>query len=391
MSVWGIMGGTFDPIHLGHLQMAEAVKRQMSLKGVLFIPAGDPPHKSHLAPARDRLRMVELAIEGHKSFVSSDIEVERKRITYTVDTLNQLREERPKDEFVYIVGADTLLVIESWHTFELVPKFLRAVACVPRPSVPERQIRAHMEHLHAVYGLWVVLIHESGPDISSTDVRMAVEHGLPISHLVPEKVEAYIKRHGLYRNEMISELQRTLTSERYRHTLGVERTAIKLAKLNAIDPEKARLAALLHDCAKCIPEKEMRELLEQRNMLPKFEADQTRTLMHAAAGMILAEEKYGVTDEDVLSAIRWHTTGHAGMTPLEKLIYLADVVEPNRRPFPALKAIRAATWRSLDEGMRLAAERTLAYLDQRGVLPDKNTLELLRTYEEKIDVEGQQI
>lgn len=387
MAVWGIMGSSFDPIHLGHLQMAESAMRQMQFAGVLFIPTGDPPHKSHLAPARHRLRMVELAIRDRQNFVALDIEIKREQVTYTVDTLNQLHRQRPDDQFVYIVGADTLLVIETWHTFERVPPLLRAVACVPRPGVPDELLGAHIEHLGRRYGLSVERILERGPDISSTDVRLAVERALPIQHMVPAEVEAYIKRHALYRDPMLTELMGTLTSERYRHTLGVERTAVKLAQKNGIDPYKARVAALLHDCAKCMPEKDMLELLREHGMLPRFQSDRTRTLMHAAAGMILAREKYGVTDPEILGAIRWHTTGHAGMTKLEKLIYLADVIEPNRRPFPALSAIRAATWRSLNEGMRMAAERTLKYLDQRGVLPDQNTLELLREYDDSVDVE----
>ncbi len=380
MAVWGIMGGSFDPVHLGHLQMAETVQRELALEGVLWIPVGDPPHKSHLAPVKYRLKMVELAIIGYKGFVTSDIEIKRKHITYTVDTLNELKRERPDDQFVYIIGSDTLFSLETWHTFELVPPLLCSMAVVPRPGTANKAIRERMDYLLRTYNLKTELMSEPGPDISSTDVRLAIERGLPITHLVPEKVAAYIQRHALYKDEMLSELQRTLTSERYRHTLGVERTAIKLAQLNAVDPDKARVAALLHDCAKCMPEKEMLALLKRHKMMPRHKADQTRTLMHAPAGMILAQEKYGVTDPEILSAIRWHTTGHAGMTKLEKLIYLADVAEPNRRPFPALREIRQATWRSLDQGMKMAAERTLSYLDMKGVLPDPHTLELLQDF-----------
>ncbi len=380
MTVLGIMGGTFDPIHTGHIQIAQIVMKEMQLDGMMFLPDGDPPHKGTLAPARDRLRMVEKAIDGYKQFTVSDMEIQRSGTTYTVDTLRALRAQNPGVEYVYVIGADTLFKLETWHTFDQIPGLVRAFACVPRPSVSMDALIRQRDALEKKYSLHIELIRQSGPDISSSDVRAAVARALPVGHMVPPKVEAYIKKHQLYHDKMLDELQRTLTAERYRHTLGVERTAVELAQVHGVDASRARLAALLHDCAKCMPEREMKQLLAKHNMLPEDEASQTRTLMHAAAGMVLAREKYAVTDPEVLSAICWHTTGRAGMSRLEKLIYLADVIEPYRRPFPALKAIRAATWRDLDEGMRLAAERTLAYLNSRGVTPDRHTLELMNTY-----------
>ncbi len=383
MAVWGIMGGSFDPIHSGHVFMADCAMRHMALSGVLFIPAGDPPHKSRLAKAKDRLKMVELAIAGNPAFHVSDMEIKRAATTYTIDTLNQLHRENPGDEYVYIVGADTLLVIETWYTFERVPSLLRAVCCVPRPGIARDLVEKQAQHLHRQYGISVYITPEQGPDLSSTDVRMHVERGLAVSGMVPDAVAQYMDKQGIYQDPMFTQLRNTLTPERYRHTLGVEQTALELAQKNGIDPGKARVAALLHDCAKCMGEKEMLRLLKDHGMEPRFPADRTRTLMHAAAGAIIARDRYGITDEEILGAIRWHTTGRANMTRLEKLIYLADVIEPGRRPFPALGAIRAATHKSLDEGLRMAAERTLAYLDQRGVLPDPNTLNLLRDYQEK--------
>lgn len=377
LQVWGIMGGSFDPVHNGHLQMAECTLHQMRLDGVIWIPTGDPPHKSDLAPAQDRLRMVELATERHACFVASDMEITRNQTTYTVDTLRELHKQRPNDQFVYIIGADTLFHLETWRTFAEAPPLLKAFACVPRPGIDEREMLHQVDVLERKYPLKIALMRERGLDISSTQVRLAVERGLPMDDLVPSSVAQYIKERGLYRDPMLDELKRTLTESRYRHTLGVEQTAIELAQQYDVDPGKARIAALLHDCAKCMPEKDMKALLKAHNMLPKDPSSRTITLMHASAGMILAQERYGITDPDILSAIRWHTTGHANMTQLEKLIYLADVVEPGRRPFPSLDAIRKETWIDLNSGMRLAANRTLQYLKSRGIEPDPHTRELL--------------
>ena len=340
LAIWGIMGGSFDPIHTGHLFMADQAMEHVRLDGVLFIPAGDPPHKSRLAPAEHRLRMVELSIIGRTTSRISDMEIRREQRTYTFDTLCQLRNENPGDEYVYIVGTDTLLSIESWWRFPEVPPLLRGVACVPRPEISRSEALRMAEHLRKTYGLEVFMLDEMGPSISSTDVRNRAERHQSIKDMVPAKVADYIAEHRLYQSPLFEMLRTDLTPDRFKHTLGVERAALKLAAKNGVDPQKARLAALLHDCAKCMDERDMGNLLRRHGMEPKFVADRTRTLMHAAAGMILAKEKYGIHDPEILGAIRWHTTGRAGMTKLEKLIYLADVVEPNRRVFPALPAIR---------------------------------------------------
>ena len=381
MATWGIMGGSFDPIHLGHLFMAEQALKHVQLDGVLFIPTGDPPHKSYLAKAEHRLAMVELAIAGNPHYRASDIEINRDTTTYTIDTLNELHALHPDDEYVYIVGADTLLVIETWYTFDLVVPLLKGIACIPRPDVDTGEALKKATHLFDKYGLCVWMMDQSGPDISSTEIRLRAERDQSLAGLVPEAVAEYIAAHHLYKSELLESLKASLTADRYRHTLGVEHTALQLAAKYGIDPGKVRMAALLHDCAKCMREPDMLLLLKKHNMEPKYPADRTRTLMHAAASMILAKEQYGVTDEDVLSAVRWHTTGHAGMTDLEKLIYLADMIEPGRRPFPALFEIRDATWQSLDQGIKLAAARSLQYLDQRGILPDPHTIELLNDYQ----------
>jgi nicotinate-nucleotide adenylyltransferase len=209
-------------------------------------------------------------------------------------------------------------------------------------------------------------------DVSSTEVRRLVARGLSIGRMVPEGVAQYIRDHELYLDPMLTELQNSLSKERYRHTLGVEQTAVKLAELYGEDPEKARVAALLHDCARCLDSAEMRRLVGER-----VGASALRALMHAPAGAELAKQKYGVEDERILSAIRWHTTGHEGMTKLEKIVYLADFVEPNRPNHPGLQELRAEAFRDLDHAVKMAAESTMRYVRARGLEPDENTMKML--------------
>lgn len=376
MKAYGIMGGTFDPIHNGHLKMAEAARDQLALDEVLFIPDGDPPHKLKLAPAEDRLRMVEMAVEGLTRFRAVDMEVRRAGQTFTVDTLERLKETHPSDRFLFIVGADTLMLLETWRNFSRVAQLLSGIACAPRGSVPESEARNRREALRMFYGLDVFFLDMAPVDISSTDVRSAAARGLSIDALVPKKVGEYIREHHLYQDPILSKLQKTLTKERYRHTLGVEQTAIELARRYGEDVEKARIAALLHDCARCLDSVEMRRLIGHPV------GDMTlRALMHAPAGAALAREQYGIEDEAIISAIRWHTTGHEGMTRLEKIIYLADFIEPNRPNYPGLPELRVEAHRNLDRAVRLAAENTMRYVRSRGLKPDENTMKMLANQE----------
>ncbi len=372
LKAYGIMGGTFDPVHNGHLLMAEAAMNQLSLDEVLFIPDGDPPHKAELAPAEDRLKMVELAIRGRGGFRALDMEVRRAGQTYTVDTLECLTKDHPSDRFVFIVGADTLLLLNSWRNFPRVASLLSGVACAPRAGISVEAVERQIIHLMEQYNLNVYCLSMSPVDVSSTEVRRLVARGLSIGRMVPEAVTRYIRDRELYQDPMLTELQKTLSKERYRHTLGVEQTAVKLAELYGEDPEKARVAALLHDCARCLDSAEMRRLVGER-----VGASALRALMHAPAGAALARQKYGVEDEHILSAIRWHTTGHEGMTKLEKIVYLADFVEPNRPNHPGLQELRAEALRDLDCAVKMAAESTMRYVRARGLEPDENTMKML--------------
>ena len=183
------------------------------------------------------------------------------------------------------------------------------------------------------------------------------------------------------RDKMLYKLKKSLDSQRFEHTLGVEETARRMARCFGASEEKAALAGLLHDCAKCLP-------LSQMVKAAKGEAlddvmKESKALMHSVAGMCLAKSVYGVEDEDVLSAIRWHTTGHAQMTQLEKIIYLADMIEPGRKPYPGLEELRKLCFTDLDEAMRFALASSLAHVEAQGKTLHPDTLAALADYENK--------
>ena len=165
-------------------------------------------------------------------------------------------------------------------------------------------------------------------------------------------------------DEIRKSLKKELDKSRYEHTMGVMYTAAALAMAHGVDQKKAMLAGLLHDCAKCIPNKKKLKMCSQHN-IPVSEFEQTHPfLLHAKLGAYVARAKYDVTDEEILSAITWHTTGKPEMTLLEKIVYIADYIEPKRDKAPNLAVVRKLAFEDLDECMYKILADTLAYLEE---------------------------
>jgi len=229
----------------------------------------------------------------------------------------------------------------------------------------------------------VDLLPVSGPALSSTAVRHRVAEGLDISDCVPAAVAAYIRQKGLYlcrysEQQILDRLKGMLTFHRYTHTLGVANTAQRLAPLCGVDPLRARLAGLLHDCAKSMPLDEMRELVEKN--LPDMDAEEldTRAILHAPAGMVMARDVFGVRDPSILSAIRKHTVGDGTMSAMDALIYVADFIEPGRESFPGLDKARKLAEKDIFRAAHYCAELTARHLKSRGQSIHPRTLALLK-------------
>lgn len=196
----GLMGGSFNPVHLGHLHLAREALRHGCADCVWLLPSGNPPHKhAGLANKMDRLRMTELAVEGETGITISREEIDREGVIYTVDTLRRLHETMPDTQFVYLIGADTLRVLHTWRSVDEVMKLCEFLAFM-RPGEQQTQ----MDSLIARWqdrGAGMKLLHTYAPDISSTMIRERVRAGLSLCGLVPKAVEDYIRERGLYRAE----------------------------------------------------------------------------------------------------------------------------------------------------------------------------------------------
>ncbi len=378
----GIMGGTFDPIHEGHLHMARCALDAAHLDRVLMVPTGNPPHKTDIAPAEDRYRMVCAACAMFPQLEPSRIELDRPGKIYTVDTLSLLRQKYPKAELVYLIGSDTLMELRTWREWEKVLKLCSFLVCPracrysPHELVEERRLLQER-------GAQIVMADMDVVEVSSTGLREALRLGEP-TPLLPIPVREYASACGLYGMHMLTpqieawmaRLFAELTVKRFAHTLTVAHTARHLAPANGVDPFKAEVAGLLHDCAKCIPLKDMQTLCVGQPPVEDGILD-CGALLHSIAGSYKAQRDYGVTDPEILSAIARHTTGTPGMTKLDMVVYLADKIEPTRPSYPLLDKVRMLSSLSLERAMLTSMEGTTKYVVKKGNTVHPATLRTL--------------
>ena len=196
----GIMGGTFDPIHNGHLMLGEYAARQFRLQKVWFLPNGNPPHKSGEISIRHRIEMVKLALEGHDRFELNLYEAEKGTVSYSYDTIRNLNELYPEHEFYFIIGADSLFSIETWKCPQnLLSDCTILAAC--RDEKDQSQVQEQIDYLKKKYQTGIELLLTPMMDVSSSDIRQMVQYGMDISSLVPPGVKEYIHEHRLYLTE----------------------------------------------------------------------------------------------------------------------------------------------------------------------------------------------
>lgn len=197
----GILGGTFNPVHNGHLEMALNVLDEFELKKVTLMPSGNPPHKRegiYLASPAQRMRMAALAISGEEKLALSGIEVEREGFTYTVDTMRELSAKYNETDFYFIIGSDSLFELELWKDFAELARLTRFI-CVRRQEHGALEVRAQAAHLTEKYGAFIEVSQYEGLYVSSSYIRERVAQGKSISRFVPALVEEYIIACGLYK------------------------------------------------------------------------------------------------------------------------------------------------------------------------------------------------
>lgn len=303
-----LFGGAFDPIHLGHINMAEEASKALDAD-VIFIPAPISVWKNESAPIEDKIKMVELAIEGHKRFSIDRFEIDSgKPTTYSIETAENFVKKYPNDKFFYLIGTDH---VNSFHKWKEAKKLSEIVEIVffERPGLELDAKNIEEFHMKKIPGNLV--------DISSTDIRSLRDLKLD------DKVIEYIQENNLYYMKSIASY---LGEKRLKHSIQVAMLALKIAKANKLEnPEKYYIAGLLHDIGK-----EFKDSEKIMHMEFEEEMDLGQFAYHQFVGSYLAIAEFGIQDKSIIDAIKYHATGNENMDILAKVIYASDKIEPTR-------------------------------------------------------------
>lgn len=384
MKKTALFGGTFDPVHQGHIDMALRLADTLGLDSVILMPTFIPPHKikDTMACAADRLAMCRIAAQPYSKLTVSDLEIKRGGASFTVDTLTALAEQQPDTEWYLLTGADMFCTLRTWHRFADIAD-MATLCTVPRDGTDESTLREYAATLEN-QGARCYVADTPVMPVSSTEIRNRLAANKPIDGLLPDGVEDYIRTRGLYsasaamqmsdRDEQFRSIIRARLSDyRYHHSLCVAQEAKRLARRYGGDEAKAYTAGLLHDIMKDTAPNIQLQILDDFAILLDEVERRVKKLWHAHVGAVFIENVLHVDDADILAAVRYHTTGRAGMSLLEKIVFVADFTSADR-DYPDVDEIRRLCDISLEETMEYALAYTIHDLLSRGQAIHPDTL-----------------
>ena len=356
-----VFGGSFDPPHLGHAALLNAAARRLRPDRIILVPAWQSPFKDAAqASPSQRLKMIGLGLRGRlpegarKKCTVDRSELSLMRKVYTVDTLRRLHALHPEAELHFLTGTDAAADFDSWKN----PEELRRLA---RWHTGRRPGGGRSPKGFSV-------LEGRFPDISSTEIRERLALGMETGRLLDEKVKNYIYKNELYGTGLLEAIRRRLTKERFEHSVSVARLAGELAERNGIDGAKARVAGLAHDLGRAVSVENMPAYA----LLNKIDAPlrdeiirHCPLLLHAYIGADLARRILHIRDPEILSAIRGHTLGAPSMSPLDRLLYVADCCSPDRS-HPGSAALRSLARRNLPAAFKACVRAKISHAGKSG-------------------------
>lgn len=379
-----VYGGSFNPPHLGHIDAAAAVYELLSPDKLLIIPDNVPPHKALAEGSPDaasRYELCRLAFRDMPWAEVSDIELRREGKSYTAETVKRLLELYPGARLSLVMGTDMLLSFEQWYRFDYLLKSCRLVV-LSREDDERERLEAQKKRLTELYGADILLLSHEPLPMSSTGIRERLRLRMG-EDMLSDAVYSHIIKMGWYDalpalGWLREKAYEMLDEKRIAHVAGCESEAVMLALHWGEDAEKAASAAILHDITKKLKPEEQLILCGEYDIICDTAELGNPKLLHAKTGAALARALFGVSDE-IYEAIRWHTTGKVDMSLLEKIIYLADYIEPTR-DFEGLEELRKLAYEDIDAAMALALGMSLEEIRSHGTVPYKDSIEAYQWY-----------
>ena len=382
-----IYGGSFNPPHLGHVEVARTVASVLAPDRLLIVPASVPPHKE-LADgsptAQQRLELCRLAFAHIPGAEISEMEIRREGKSYSYDTVRQLREENPDAQLILVVGTDMLLSFEKWYQFRYLLENC-TLAVLAREEDDLDELRTAAAYLRETYDADVAVLPHEPIAISSETIRERLETRGGEDYL-SDAVYSEIIRHRYYGARpslpwLREKTLKHLDEHRVAHVAGCESEAVRLAMHWGEDPELAAEAGILHDITKSLSFDEQLQLCEKYGIINDNSELEAPKLLHAKTGAALARDLFGVSDT-VYEAIRWHTTGKPVIRLFQKILYLADYIEPTR-DFEGIDELRELAFTDLEGAMVLGLGMTIDEIRRSGHEPYIDTLDAYAWYKEK--------
>ncbi|MBR3760954.1 MAG: nicotinate (nicotinamide) nucleotide adenylyltransferase [Ruminococcus sp.] len=373
----GIYGGSFNPVHNGHIHLALTAAEEFGLDRIYLVPSKKSPHRSsdEYAPDADRVEMLRLACRISDKLEVSSYELENDRVSYSVYTVRHFREFFPDAELFLLVGSDMLLSFDKWFCYKEI--LSEAILCVVSRN------RGDLDELRRYAGKLGesgrILISSQEPvEASSTEIRKKIAKNENFSCYLDKNVVQYITMRGLYSfrgenklhydpDEKKKYLKEHLSAKRYNHSLNVAAECRKLALKYNEDPDKAYFAGLVHDICKELPDNELKTFVDKCSFTVCREELETRSLWHAIAGASFIKNEFGVEDIDILNSVRFHTVGRAGMSRLEEIVYLGDLISADR-DYKDVDRMRKLSYISLNEAMLEAFSYSIKSVVKKGGL-----------------------
>ncbi len=361
----GVFGGSFDPVHGEHILLAKSAIAELRLDKLLVMPAYSPPHKKgkKLSSCEDRLALCRLAFAGIEEVEVSPYEMEKGGTSYTYQTCEEMAARYKGAELFWLVGTDMLRDFPTWRYPERILSCATLAVCGRNEKagwVEEEQAK-----FLALFQKKFRYLSYAGKDVSSTKLRILAGAGMDLTEFTPPAVARYIQEKGLYKIENAREALDLEKPSRREHSIRVAELAASRAAGLGVPEEQAITAALFHDCAKNLPENSP---YLAGFTPPNRWGEVPPAVLHQFAGAFVAEHTFGITDKDILNAVRYHTSAREDMSELEKLIFLADMLEAERS-YEGVDALRALFWKekhSVDECLRTALKETLRFLEGKG-------------------------
>lgn len=354
-----IFGGSFNPVHNEHINIVKAAIDSLSLDKVIIMPSNITPFKCGrmFASAADRFNMCRLAFDGIPQAVVSDFEIAQSGVSYSYLTCRRFKEEYPNAERFFIIGGDMLENFGEWKYPDEILKCVTLAVCARED---EGRLKSAQNDFVVRFGSEVKVFDYIGGNISSTRIRVYAALGESLKGLVKADVEKYIADNALYRIEGAEEVKKSLSDYRWKHTVGVAVMAAANCTRYNVSEKDAITAALFHDCGKELPkDSDLITDCEMPNGVPS-------PVVHQFTSAYLAEHIYGVKDENILNAVKYHCSGRENMTSLEKLIYLSDMLEEGR-DYDGVTELRDIFEQDKDEALYCALKRQLNHLRSSGL------------------------